>query len=272
MGIKTNENSGYFSNGYIVKLNSNGDVSNCIQLPINYEPYVFCDSYKNELYSTISDGGRCNIISFDSNLNVIRQKTYNISGAFKTLRTIDNQFVLAGSYTYFQGDNPQSKYMLSKVSFTDISCIDGELRDLKIGNLPFYSNSLDVSISSLSNCNITDYSINTYNISLSDISLCPEISTGTNDVYYNQNASVIPRFIIYPNPTKDRFSLQAENLQNETLSIELLDHLGQVIRKDEIKPLENQIKIDYDISNLPQGIYLISIKASHNQSFKIIKQ
>jgi len=77
-------------------------------------------------------------------------------------------------------------------------------------------------------------------------------------------------FEIYPNPTKGKFSISSNKSTDGR--IELVDLFGKVIMLTwEWK--SNQDNIEYDISSLPPGIYLLRIREENSVSVKkLIKQ
>jgi hypothetical protein len=273
IGVRTNDNLGYYSNGYIVKLNSSGDVFGCKQIPVGYKPVVFGNPEEDESFAYLRDGMYNNIVTLNSGLNVIEQKTFSTIEAYSIKRTLDNRFVLFGNYSLLLGNEYLNKYCIYKVGFNESSCVDADILNVDLNSSSFSSYSLTVSASSSSGCSITDYLININNTVFADSSLCPENSTVNinDDIYQGSEENGI--FNIYPNPTKDRFTLQADDLKSGPFSIMFLNSIGQIIRKqDNIKPFNHQITMDFDVSVLPVGVYFLTIKSPYNRILKIVKQ
>jgi hypothetical protein len=65
---------------------------------------------------------------------------------------------------------------------------------------------------------------------------------------------------ISPNPNKGIFSIDLSNLNEENLSIELINAIGQVVYNKEIIDLNIQ-KLNIDIAELPQGFYFLRIQS-----------
>jgi hypothetical protein len=88
-----------------------------------------------------------------------------------------------------------------------------------------------------------------------DISGCTTLSTET--FLFNS-------FQIYPNPTKGKFSINA----NEELNIEILDIYGKVVLSQKnLKGLHS-----FDISNYTDGLYLINLHNNKgSKTYKLIK-
>lgn len=81
----------------------------------------------------------------------------------------------------------------------------------------------------------------------------------------NSKFDTIDTVLIYPNPTKNSFNIQGENLDEFT--VEIYDLLGK-----KVSEFHNQKTID--ISSLNMGTYIVKIKDSQNKvtAQKIIKQ
>ena len=89
-----------------------------------------------------------------------------------------------------------------------------------------------------------------------------EIILSTNDII-NENA-----ISIYPNPSKDFINVSISN--SEIKSIEIFNILGKKITS---YPLQNVSQTKVDVTNLPSGVYLLSLMDSSNKTTlkKIIK-
>ena len=85
--------------------------------------------------------------------------------------------------------------------------------------------------------------------------------------YLNQETEVR----IYPNPTKGRFAIEINNVQeNVTGQIYLLNSQGRILDKKDIR---SEGKFDFDLSRETTGIYLVNIHLGEAVStWKIIKQ
>jgi hypothetical protein len=71
---------------------------------------------------------------------------------------------------------------------------------------------------------------------------------------------VIPgKLFIYPNPTNGNFTINyLSNERNET-TIKLYDFTGQLVLTKNIPPVNGITSVNFDISSLSQGIYILSI-------------
>jgi hypothetical protein len=63
-------------------------------------------------------------------------------------------------------------------------------------------------------------------------------------------------FLIYPNPSSGRFTLQAENMNLNDASLEIYDMNGSLVLK--AADMENK-RQEFDLSYLPKGVYVIKI-------------
>ena len=68
---------------------------------------------------------------------------------------------------------------------------------------------------------------------------------------------------VYPNPSNGMFNVYAEN--SSEIKCEVFNLYGQVI----LSKTENSNKTFIDLSNKPQGVYVIRV---NGQSLKIIKE
>jgi hypothetical protein len=76
---------------------------------------------------------------------------------------------------------------------------------------------------------------------------------------------------IYPNPVKDKLTIDLTAVSENRVTISIVNIQGQVVRTIPItKPVYNAIaRYEYDVSGLPQGIYFI--KATGRQFSSVIK-
>jgi hypothetical protein len=94
---------------------------------------------------------------------------------------------------------------------------------------------------------------------IDDVTLIDQSTVGSNEL--NNERSIE----IYPNPTTSIFYIRDKNHQLQNASVEIKNTLGQVVY---VGIYSNQI----DVSNLPQGIYFITInKKESKQTIKFVK-
>ena len=88
--------------------------------------------------------------------------------------------------------------------------------------------------------------------------------------------TAIPEFIdvtddpfrIFPIPTIDNFNVSFNLLLKETVSVRLIDMMGNQIKEYELNSALNQI-FSFDTNNLRNGIYLVQLIG---ESFKGVKR
>lgn len=65
---------------------------------------------------------------------------------------------------------------------------------------------------------------------------------------------------VYPNPTNDRVNISAEGLDNGNYTITLHNMLGQQVLSEEIKVDGSSLQKNISVSQLPDGMYFVSIE------------
>lgn len=76
---------------------------------------------------------------------------------------------------------------------------------------------------------------------------------------------------LFPNPTEGVFSLVIHDLAGQTLDISIRSTEGRLIREKRVKTTSSRQEIGFDLSGIPEGIYIISVKAhNHNMIRKLI--
>lgn len=79
-----------------------------------------------------------------------------------------------------------------------------------------------------------------------------EVTDETESVY----------FTIYPNPATNDFTVLFEASSNETASLKLYDITGKILRIENINQLEGNNKINLDVTNITNGIYIVELRNS----------
>lgn len=76
--------------------------------------------------------------------------------------------------------------------------------------------------------------------------------------------------IAYPNPVRDRMSVEVENWSKTTLYLELYDMSGRLLHKQQVQ--SNPSRLDF--GEHPAGEYILQLMTAKKriQSFKIIKR
>ncbi|MDW3650633.1 MAG: T9SS-dependent M36 family metallopeptidase [Bacteroidia bacterium] len=73
---------------------------------------------------------------------------------------------------------------------------------------------------------------------------------------------------LYPNPAQEQVSLEYFGTSTEMLQVEFRNTIGQMVKGFEMRPFANQSSSKIDISNLPAGIYNISIRQGDMRTIK----
>lgn len=74
---------------------------------------------------------------------------------------------------------------------------------------------------------------------------------------------------IYPNPAKDRLTIQLESFEGGNLSLELINSMAEVLKSQTYSNEQNE----FDLTDLPKGIYFLRVRDSETQKvFKVIKE
>lgn len=71
---------------------------------------------------------------------------------------------------------------------------------------------------------------------------------------------------LHPNPNNGIFTLSGKALTNERIMLEVINITGQVVFTDAVIPSNKQVHKQMNISNLPQGVYLLQMKTANGMS------
>jgi hypothetical protein len=85
------------------------------------------------------------------------------------------------------------------------------------------------------------------------------LKTSVIDEVKNQS-----NFNIYPNPTSNMLHLVYEDGNNFEGKVELIDIMGNIVLSKKAKFIEKN-EITYHVSNLPYGLYILTIKDNHGR-------
>lgn len=96
----------------------------------------------------------------------------------------------------------------------------------------------------------------------------PPTSTSTGGPSISQ-ASVR----VFPNPARDLATFEIEGLERGRYYLNLINMMGQQVDSKEFSPLGNQTRLNLDVSALPQGSYMYSLRNERGRtiSTKILK-
>jgi len=77
---------------------------------------------------------------------------------------------------------------------------------------------------------------------------------------------------VYPNPSKGIFTVQLDDLHNQTAFVEVVDISGKVITGFDTRSTNDVLSFEVDLTNHPSGCYFLSIKQNQSVHWtKIIK-
>ncbi|MCW3128180.1 MAG: hypothetical protein JWO03_3838 [Bacteroidetes bacterium] len=74
-----------------------------------------------------------------------------------------------------------------------------------------------------------------------------------------EDAIAIPDLQVYPNPTNGKVTINGDGLDNGNYNITVRNTLGQTLLSDEVKIENNSIAQTVSLSQMPDGIYFLSI-------------
>lgn len=77
---------------------------------------------------------------------------------------------------------------------------------------------------------------------------------------------------VYPNPTKDRFSISFKNVSSPSIRLDLRNALGTSVYSQSISTEEIDHTFEIDISHFPKGIYVLSVQGVEHNVIKIQKE
>lgn len=220
---------------------------------LTQQDYTSCGSVKNCYGLYVMPG--------DTFLVNIEDKTQ--SEILAADLSFDNYFPSISSFTFLPIDNncvPQQALQIC----IPLNAIPGASFQIVAQNTHYVVNT------SLTSSNPQNYYIFVggqqpqFTFSLSDFTVCPlvdDVSIETDKNYF----SILNDAFIYPNPTHNFINIDLNNLYFNNYFIELKDLYGKTILSF---PFSKQI----DVSNLPQGLYFLSVKNNEfEKNFKFIK-
>lgn len=82
----------------------------------------------------------------------------------------------------------------------------------------------------------------------------------------------IEKLSVYPNPTTDELNIELNQMGGE-VELTLVDQLGKVVRNEQLKSKSGLLSENWDISELPAGVYVLTIEdGKTTQQVKVVKQ
>lgn len=172
--------------------------------------------------------------------------------ATNNITMLNSSFMISGNYF---NCNSTNQYALKKY------LEKGEL-DLSFGNNGVFSSNIIRSNGILfqNNGKIISYGSSIATSNLIDF----VITRINNDKILNTEEEVINSLKIYPNPSKETFNINFQNLEND-LPYQVVDVTGKIIVKGIFTQLENNL----NLSQVKTGVYFLKVG---DVSYKLIKQ
>ena len=135
-------------------------------------------------------------------------------------------------------------------------------------------------INDVSYVNHTYDTVGTYTVSLTITDLLEPTCTDTysKDITVNidgidDNLISQDKFMIYPNPVTENVNLEISLSENSKFVVNILNAIGQSVKKEYFDKTYGQHKLSIDVSNLPSGIYMLKVEFDSNntKTLKFIK-
>jgi hypothetical protein len=124
----------------------------------------------------------------------------------------------------------------------------------------------------------TDYSFNDehplsgdnyYRLGVKEVN--GKVSYSNTVLLHRENAT--DQMLVYPNPAKDQFHLKFTSAANETITIEIQDISGRVLKREERAAARGNNDFTFNFSNLAAGSYMVhAITGTSNQYLPLIVQ
>jgi hypothetical protein len=94
------------------------------------------------------------------------------------------------------------------------------------------------------------------------------VNTDFQYVGVKENVKEIVSLNIFPNPAKNNFNLSFVNENSEAVSFEIINTLGQTIKKENLVSTKGTINQPIDISNIETGVYFVKVNVGARTSTK----
>lgn len=101
----------------------------------------------------------------------------------------------------------------------------------------------------------------TFTSNTCDIRINSAVAMGVNEATFDKT------FVIYPNPASGIFHVMFTNERNESLSMEIMNNLGQTIRNIDLAN-SNDINTSINVSDMRTGVYYVKTTLGNNSVVK----
>ncbi len=177
-------NSSNTINGFISKINPNGNPILSKSLPTGFSGYLIPNNISPTYDIQIGGfgGGQLQgIANLTNSLTLNNQKVFKSYYFNTSLKTFDSKFIMGGQ-SVINGNPPDLRYNIIKEDYTSSLCIDTILTNVILTNLTISLNPLTIISSNLS-LSVSNFSINPILSNLKDSNLCHQC---------NLTASIVP--------------------------------------------------------------------------------
>jgi len=162
-------------------------------------------------------------------------------------------------FRYMPGLTTQGNKEISAMVCNDEGVCEMVLFEVKVGN-----------------CNETNGLLtqgeNMEAISVEDLDTKPSLF-GDNESRLDNDNVILDVFTMYPNPTKDRATLQINESSDYEKTITVYDLKGTAIQQIEIPALSNQSSVNIKLSEMPTGVYMVQLRTPFTSEVKrLIKE
>jgi hypothetical protein len=86
----------------------------------------------------------------------------------------------------------------------------------------------------------------------------------------NEFSKEIASLNIFPNPAKGNFNISMNNENAEVISYEMINVLGQIVRKENLGNSKGEVKFNIETSGIESGVYFVKVYAGNATSVKKI--
>lgn len=94
-------------------------------------------------------------------------------------------------------------------------------------------------------------------------------STGLNDA----DNDWITKAEIWPNPASDYLNVEVKGKLTGTITVELVNVLGQTLKQTEVKGSRNEISTSFDLKDVPKGVLFVKISnGQSSRGFRVLNQ
>ncbi len=103
----------------------------------------------------------------------------------------------------------------------------------------------------------------TLNSTVTAVSINNDVFTGIKE-----NSNSISSLNIYPNPATNQFAVSLNNQNAETVSVQIMNSLGQVVKTVDLGNTKGELNTSVDVRNLSAGLYHVKTTMGNSTSVK----